>query len=132
MYNDDDLFIIDEFLSIDYIAAGLKHLVSPKLLIHAVRDLQAYARNKDSDPVEVMKRLQKVSDAVGPFLFKNLLASEVFEDWCPTHQEEDVPVPVDDGICCWSGTKGSVFTRQTDNERDTPLVMHAIYSTEAK
>jgi hypothetical protein len=44
MYSEDDLFVFDEFFSIDYIAGHLRHLVNWHILVDAVQKLRPWLR----------------------------------------------------------------------------------------
>lgn len=136
MYSEDDLFVFDEFFSIDYIAGHLRHLVSSHSLVDAVQKLRALAANTNSDPVEVMKAVSNLQAVIGPYLLKAALASDVWWDsWCRLHPgyfQRDKKSPVDGGRVCWSGKHGSVYTRQIGKEPDEPLVMHVIKKEDEK
>lgn len=126
MYNDQDLFVIDEFFSIDHIAQHFNWLVSPKLLIEAVNKLRPLTHNLNSDPKDVITALRTLYETIGPKLFLAALASGVWEEWCPIDDDccPDVEPP-DGAEYLWAGHKGIVTWRSVKDGGSTELVFHA-------
>lgn len=126
VYNDQDLFVIDEFFSIDHIAQHFNWLVSPKLLIEAVNKLRPLTHSKNSDPKAVIAALNTLYETIGPKLFLAALSSGVWEEWCPLDEDAcpDVDPPAD-AEYLWAGSNGIVTWRTVNDGGSTELVFHA-------
>lgn len=126
MYNDQDLFVIDEFFSIDHIAQHFNWLVSPKLLIEAVNRLRPLTHNINSDPKAVVAALNKLYETVGPKLFVAAVASGVWDEWCPVDEDacQEIKPPAD-AEHLWAGKKGIVTWRVVEDSGSPEIVFHA-------
>lgn len=126
MYNDQDLFVIDEFFSIDHIAEHFNWIVSPKLLIEAVNKLRTLTHNSSSDPKQVIAALNKLCETIGPKLFVAAMASGVWDEWCPIDEDACPEIePPADAEYLWAGNKGIVTWRPVDDGGSTEIVFHA-------
>jgi len=114
----NDMGILADFFMVPHVAERMGWIVNPEAAGHAVRKLQALARDESTHPDDIMRAVQQLQTAIGGVNLAAVVAHDLWDDWCPQPERVD-PMGYDNGssVILWAGKRG--YVKMADDTGDT-------------